>query len=861
MPQYFRIAAIAGLGAAIIIVAAGFYRERNKTPFRLKGEHAKLSTDVVAEVNGYERLESDGGIPKYFIKADHAKTFSDDHQELQNVHLEVYSADGTAKDLMTAQRALYIPEPDKNFTAYFSGSVNIETSQALKVRTEHIVYNRRTETAEADEAVEFDRENVKGRANGAVVRIAEKRIELRGDVEIETFDSPEFASSNLRYAKINAGSATFDQASNQIDLASNVAIDLDSKGGDGRSTQINANKALLTLTGQSERDAQLRVFELFDNVRIKSASNGQQPVNINSGYARYTRVDDRFELKQGANIVTVASDKTTDIRASEIVYERSRGKAALTGGAEVRQDADLLKGDNIFADLAPNGKVKEAIIRGNASARQTTPERTTVIAAAELNAVFTDAGNMRNSNAIGQSVVEIIPAEGSSYTSVVTNSARGIGVTFRGAGLIDSMRTDGRTTIQLNVPSGDPKASNKRVTADTVKAVFHANGKDMQKAEAVGDAELFVEPLTADARAYRTTINAPRFDCEFFATGNNVRSCKAGRKAKATRVPTVKSDKRGTQTLTSDTMTALFDPGTHDIERVEASGNAKFTELDRNAVAGQFTFIQASEIVQLRGSEPTVWDSRARAKAAEIDWHTAADRSYLRGNVSTTYYNPRQMRDASPFGGTDKPVFLTAASAELDHGGETAVYSGNARGWQENNYVRGEKISIDQKNGSFTAEGGVQSALYSARIRGKGTGTVVPTFASAGSMNYNRDTRRLQYRNAVDIRQGTDRITAGAADVFLDERNELTRTVAENDVVITQPGRRATGTWAQYTSADEVAILRGRPATLSDTENGSSQNTEITFFMRERRVIAEGKTDQNPAGRSRSVYKVRVPNE
>ncbi len=862
LPQYFRVAAVAALGVAILIVAAGFYRERSNTPFRLKGEHAQLSTDVVAEINGYERLETDGEIPKYYIKADHAKTFADNHQELQNVYLEVYADDGVSKDIMSSESALYIPEADKNFTAYFKGNVNIETRQALKVKTNHLVYTKSTEIAEADEAVEFDRENVKGKSFGAIVNIGGKRIELLKDVEIETFDSPELARSNIRYAKINAGSAVFDQAANNISLKTAVAINLASRTGKGaeRNTDINADRALLSFTGEAAKSAQLKVLELFDNVRITTTEQGTSPSNIEAGYALYNKDADRFELKHGAHIVTASANELTDIRAGEIVYERTAGKAALTGGSEIRQAGDLLKGDTIFADLFANGKIKEAIVRGNSSARQSTPERTTLVTAPELNASFNDSGTLRNANAIGPSAVEIIPKEGSEYTRVLTNAARGIGIAFKGAGLIESLRTDGRTTIQLNSPTGNPGNSNKRVTADTVKAVFHANGKDMQKAEAVGNAELFVEPLTADVKNYRTTVNAARFDCEFFPTGSNVRTCVAANKTKAIRVPTVKSESRGTQTLTSDRMTAHFNPGSNDIETLEAAGNAKFVELDRNAVASQFTFTQSDQILKLRGGEPTVWDSRARAKAQEIDWHTSANRSYLRGSVSTTYYSSKQMRDASPFGGSGKPIFLTSGNAEIDHAAETAVYTGNARGWQENNYVRGDRIAIDQKSGRFVAQGNVQSALYAARLRG-GTGSIVPTSASAGSMTYHRDTRLLQYRDSVDIRQGTDRITAGSADVFLDEKNELSRTVAENNVVITQPGRRATGSWAQYTAADETAILRGQPAIISDAESGSSQNAEITFLMRERRVVAEGRSTQNPSGRTRSVYKVKVPNE
>ena len=95
--------------------------------------------------------------------------------------------------------------------------------------------------------------------------------------------------------------------------------------------------------------------------------------------------------------------------------------------------------------------------------------------------------------------------------------------------------------------------------------------------------------------------------------------------------------------------------------------------------------------------------------------------------------------------------------------------------------------------------------------------------------------------------------------MFLDEKNEVSKTIAEQNVVITQPGRRATGSWAQYTAADEIAILRGDPATINDAENGSSQSGQVTFHMRDNRVVTEAKTKQNTTGRSRSVYKVKVP--
>ncbi|MFT3745359.1 MAG: LPS export ABC transporter periplasmic protein LptC [Pyrinomonadaceae bacterium] len=852
--MYFRVGAVAAILVAVIVVVIGFYRERSKAAFKLKSEHTQLSDQVVTEVNGYERRETDEGVTKYYIKADHAKTFLDNHLELQNVYLELYGADGISIDKMSAESALYIPEEEKNFTTYLKGNVQIETSDALKVNTNNITYTRKTETADIDEAVRFERENIRGKSFGATVKMGEKRLELLKDIEIETFESAELARSNVRYAKINAGSGIFDQLNNKIDLHSNVAISISAKD---RNSDINASRALVNLAGVDSNHRNLKKFELFENVHIVSTVPGGSPTAIDSGYALYEKEVDRYELKGGSHIVSTANGKPTDIRSTDAIYEQRAGKLALTGGAEIVQGSDVLKGDVLYADLFPDQKIKHAVIRGNASVKQTSPERTLNVSAPELNATFGDSRQLLDANAVGEGSVEIIPAKVEEYTRVTTTAARGIGLSFNGEGLLDKLQTDGRTSIQLNVPTGERDAANKRIMADSLKTVFQANGKDIKRAEAVGNAELLIDPLVADRKNYKTTITAPRFDCDFYPTGNNAQICIAGTKAKAVRVPTVPVEGKGTQSINSDTLTAKFSPSSSDIDILEASGNAKYTELDRNGIAKQISFTQADEIVRLRGGEPTVWDSRGRAKAREIDIDTKNDRSSLRGGVSTTYYSQKQIKSATPFGSADKPVFLTGDAADFDHRAETAVYTGNARAWQDNNYIRGNRILIDSAGSGFQAEGNVQSLIYNAKLKKGGKDSTVPTSASAGSLAYNREKRLIQYRNSVDIRQGTDRITSGSADIYLDENNEVTRTVAETNVTISQPSRKASGDWAEYSVGSETAVLRGNPATVTDPENGSSQSAQLTFSMRDNRITAEGQSKQNPSGRIRSVYKVK----
>src|SRR5690606_7190263 len=228
------------------------------------------------------------------------------------------------------------------------------------------------------------------------------------------------------------------------------------------------------------------------------------------------------------------------------------------------------------------------------------------------------------------------------------------------------------------------------------------------------------------------------------------------------------------------------------------NGDAKFVQGDRNAISETMVFTASDEIVRLRGGEPTAWDSKVRVKAKEIDLDTRNDRSAMRGDVSSTYYTQRSSGGAAPFAKSGKPVFLTSDTAEFDHRTEVAVYRGSARGWQDNNYVRGDEFVIDQKQGTFRSTGNTQSLLYDAKKTVDGRETKVPVYASAHQLIYDKDRSMIHYQDNVDIRQGTDRIVANAADVYLDENNEVKRSIADGNVVMTQPNGKATGDHVDY---------------------------------------------------------------
>ena len=108
------------------------------------------------------------------------------------------------------------------------------------------------------------------------------------------------------------------------------------------------------------------------------------------------------------------------------------------------------------------------------------------------------------------------------------------------------------------------------------------------------------------------------------------------------------------------------------------TGDAKFNELDRNGTANSISYTAADQMVRMRGGEPTVWDSRARTKAVEIDSNNETHVSVCRGKVQTTYYSQEQTNGATPFRKVKSPVYIAGDRAEINHDSGRAVYSGRS---------------------------------------------------------------------------------------------------------------------------------------------------------------------------------------
>ena len=672
-----------------------------------------------------------------------------------------------------------------------------------------------------------------------------------GHHELENINMDVYPPEGDTSDKISAARAIVQPDSNVLSFMGNVKIETKEK--------LKVNTDALSFD-QNSGIAQTDSPVSFERETVSGTAVGAVVEQKAKRLALKNNV--QLTIAPGQSAKTPARARPVSIKAAHALFEQQSLQLIFAGGVTVEQEADILSGDNLTAFINEQKRLQRAELRGNSYMRVMDPGR-----AAEVHSVNMDFfmdQDQRLERAVASNDIAARTLEGDSDVQV--SGSNSLEVTFQPQGdssLLKQMVAGGRSVITMSAPkskANDPHAANKRLTANAVKLTWRTTGRDLEKAEANGDAELFIEPVVSSAKAERKKLNAPQFDCDFFEAGNLARSCKATGGAKAALDPMQPVQNRGTRTLTSQNMTTVFLKDTQDIERVDAQGDGKFNENDRNGLAANISYVAAEEIVRLRGGDPTVWDSHGRTKAIELDTDLANDVSYARGKTTTTYYSQEQTNGATPFSKTKSPVYIASDRGEFHHESGQAIYTGSARAWQDDNYVRGDKLVIYTNDKRMEASGHVQSAIYEAKKKVENTNTVVPVFAAADSMFYSDPDRTIHYEGNVDIKQGTDRLTSGVADVYLQkDSNEMEKTVAQRNVVLTQPNRKGTGDWVEYTSENEIAILKGNPARVDDVEQGNTEGNRLTLSMREGKVTADDERGPLAPGRVRSTHKIRKP--
>src|SRR5207245_2672836 len=217
VPMIARALALFLLIGGGIFVGVSYYKMRNNTPFRLRSENPALSKEITGIINGYERKITKDGRLSLWLRAARDVTYADGHHELEQINLQVFPATSDKPDQIISDRSIY---DEQTGLLQFNGNVQIETHDALKVKTDSLRFNQDTKVGETSAPVTFERENVSGQSTGALVDNEKKRLELRSAVAItvapetpkDSKDAKPLKGARAKPVNIHSAQAVFEQS-------------------------------------------------------------------------------------------------------------------------------------------------------------------------------------------------------------------------------------------------------------------------------------------------------------------------------------------------------------------------------------------------------------------------------------------------------------------------------------------------------------------------------------------------------------------------------------------------------------------------------------------------------------------------
>ncbi|MGD1080615.1 MAG: LptA/OstA family protein [Candidatus Sulfotelmatobacter sp.] len=408
-----------------------------------------------------------------------------------------------------------------------------------------------------------------------------------------------------------------------------------------------------------------------------------------------------------------------------------------------------------------------------------------------------------------------------------------------------------------------------------------AQGHILQNAVTSGTAHITIAqtqgPASGSAQALaaqRTVVTAGKFDAQFtsFDGRNHLANVHGAPDARIVNSTPGEPDR----VSTSDSVDATFLPQ-GGIDSITQQGNVAYTDGQdpdkrMQAWANSARYTPADQMLVLTGN-PRVANGGMATTAKTIRINRATGDALAQDDVKSTYSELKEQPNGALLA-SSSPIHVTAHSMTAHNNPGVAVYTGNARLWQDANIIEAPTIQFDRDRRFVTAQGTPaepvqtilaqaakaraettpQSEKTSGKRSSKGTSlsASTPISITAARLTYADSERRIHYEGGVIAKAADFTASAKTVDAYLLPRSQtsntqsfagpgqLDRMVAQDNVVIQQPKRRAEGQKLVYTAADDRFVLTGGPPSIFDAEQGKITGVSLTFFRRDDRVLVEG---------------------
>jgi lipopolysaccharide export system protein LptA len=744
-----------------------------------------------------------------------------------------------------------------------------------------------------------------------------KQFRLDGRAELHNVSIVLYGRDSSRFDQIYGDNFTYDQKSGDVTANGDVQIDLEPNPSGATAPDQATPKELKNPIHLKTRDL------VFNNKTGDAATDAR--VDFQTPQAAGSAVGVRYAGKTNTLVLlsqvhVVVKDRSSSIIDAASGNMNSQSHQVVLNQATLRQGQLIVQTNEATFFLGEDNSVQRVLAVGNVTA-QTAEGRPGNSAKAEqaLHARADEGelllegkqNRLRTANLTGN-----VEVERGGDQPVHGNAGRAV-LDFVGQNELRKIHAmDGvRLTQKAANTSSSPKRSSRpqdfELTAPVVD-FYMTNTRALDRAVTTGNAQIVISPAQADEKAKdvkakadhapaplsaspseRTVVTAGKFTAKFEQTPEGQSRITSMHGAPDARIVSV-SPEQPDRVSASDNLDAAFLPE-GGIGSITQQGHMTYTDgLDAahrtQAWADLAHYTPVDQILLLTG-KPRVDNGGMETTAQTVRIDRATGDGFADGDVKTTYSELKEKPNGALLA-SSSPIHVTAQSMTSHQNTGTALYTGNARLWQDANVIQAPSIEFDRDHRSVLAQGtpvhpvstilvqnqkndpapgsqtanppaSTSQAAGSGKASARRTSKSTPVAITSSRLTYADGERKAHYEGGV-IAKGVDfTCTSKTMDAYLLPRQpgpasnaqptanqspavistgpgQLDHMVAQGDVVVQQPNRRALGQTLTYTAADNKFVLTGGTPSIFDAERGKITGVSLTFFRADDRVLVEG---------------------
>jgi lipopolysaccharide export system protein LptA len=710
-----------------------------------------------------------------------------------------------------------------------------------------------------------------------------KQFKLNGSAELHDVSIVLYGRDSSRFDQIRGDDFAYDKSSGNITAHGEVEIELEANPSGGSAPDQSVPKEL-------KNPIHLKTSDLVFNQQSGDAHTDarvdfQTPQA--SGWAvgiGYSAKTNALTLESQVHVTVTDKDENIIARHGRITRDP---RLIVLDDPRLERTGGTVEAEQATFFLGPDNNVERVLATGNVVAESTGSNDQEMRARADVGDVSLTGKQplLHTATLTGKVRVERLgsqPMQGDAGRAVLDFSGQDQLQKIHAA---DGVRLSQHgTSISITTANGSPP-QDLAITAPIID-FFIADGSRLDHAITSGAAQIAISPAQAAASsdtqtaAQRTVVTAGRFEAKFAETSPARPEGKApSRLASIHGAPDAKIVNSAPglpdRVSTSETLDATFLPEGGMSSMVQ-QGSVAYTDnllpAKRTQAWSEKAVYSLADSTLVLSGNPRVAGSGMTTTARIIRINRATNDAFADGNVKTSYSELKEQPNGALLA-SSSPIHVTADKMSTHGSGAVALYEGNARLWQDANVITAPSIEFDRGRRSLVAQGNAAQSVSTDLVQVAGQSTTPKKNAAkdAGTakkhqegeaaevvaitsarLTYTDSERRAHYEGGV-MAKGTDfTATAKIADAYLLPRSQtagsqqlaapsrLDHMVAEGDVVIQQPGRKADGQNLVYTASDDKFVLTGGPPSIFDAERGKITGVSLTFFRTNDRVLVEG---------------------